>query len=418
MTQRVIIAVLLGLIVGIWIGVIALQAQEKEEPRDQGATGILVEARAELDRAIRDATGRLSPEQKKGAMKIFEQELFKSRKKFGDDQFYQELVGLSDSYWETRDFDDSIRLALYVTDNNPKSIYSAKAWFRIGLIYYGNKVQPAKAIEFYEKSLSVLEELKLEDDLVAGNLRSQALSTLGDLYWITGDTAKASETFEKFLSDEKLAKFAEPESLLNANLMLGRILARAGEAEKAIERLRKAAELCQKGNTGLDFQVSCQMEYARALGRKEGRKSQFEELLKIWKNKKYVHTPNIIRCGNELVLISFFDAKELEDGEFTKISDEVPMRAEKILKANESLAPSSFEFLQNIPTQAVLLRVALFDGEGPDKKARDKEKFEADLKEFRKRKQEWGFEMEVTTDFPQETAEKVHLFAEKYGKVK
>lgn len=418
MTQRVIIAVLLGLIVGMWIGVIALQAQEKDEPRDQGATGILADARAELDRAIRDATGRLSQEQKKGALKIYEQELFKSRKKFSDDEFYGEVVELFDNYWENTDFDDSIRLALYTTDNNPKSIYSARAWARIGMIYYGNKVKPAEAVQYYEKALKVLEELKLEDNYVVGRFESQVYSTLGDLYWINGDSEKAVTTFEKFLSNEKLMEAATPGSLLNANVMLGRIFEKAGEYDKAIERLRKAAELCQKSSKSLDFQVSCQMEFARALGRKKGKKEEYAELLKIWKNEKYRLTPNIIRCGNALVLISFFDAKEIEEGEFRKISAEVPRRADDIKKQTSDVSPSQFEFINNIATQTVLLRVAMFDGAGPEKSVKDKEKFEDELKDFRKRKEEWGFEMEVTTDFSEEVAERIHHFTEKYGKSK
>lgn len=321
--------------------------------------------------------------------------------KISSEKKFDELYSIARSHWQARNYDDAIRMCLQIGDSAEDSKVSARAWYLLGKIMFGNRMQPATAIPAYENAKSILDGLAAKSrDAEVEKLRGIVLNELADAYNVTGQKEKAAAAYKALLDDPKASALVSSAVRLNANLELGRILDHADDpaALKYFENVRKIAE---SGDVPSPIAVGLLMEQVRKNWRDPRGKERIEALEAMWKNPKFVNEPRILTVGNELTFYYFFKERA-PTKKFVEISDEFLNRAREFLKRSGSKALDQHGFdIYPLYGQNLLL-----SAEAHRRSGRTKEKERA-LAEFRSTFDERRFRILLPADNPLDYAKGV-----------
>jgi hypothetical protein len=393
-----------SLSLSIWFSCLFCRAAPAEEQTDTGATDQITLAQQAFNNKLAELGNSVPAGLKIAALKQYERELSLAKPKDENRKVdkYTELHRVARDYWNLRSFDEATRVCLQIIDETGKSKVSAKAWYIIAKIQFGNRMDAAAAIEPYENADSILEELsKTSDDPEILSLRSSVLNQLGDAHIVCKNKERAAETYRRFLEDKKMVKAANLPQLLNANLELSRYYVQIGKAETAAPYFDNIEGLLDSKDAPAMVVIPSKMERIRGKWRDSKSPERIKALEEVWNSKRFEDDPRILLVGNELTLHYFFSGVKPAK-QFDAISEEFLRRSRKFkVKFSDSALQAELADFYPYYGENLLVRAQSLQLAGKTKER------DVLLDEFRKVFEKRQFRIVVSGDNPVEYPNKI-----------
>ena len=325
---------------------------------DGGSSSPLYVAKQAFNNATTDALSQMSPIQRISLINNIERELRKSAKNLSEEVYLAELTGLADMYWESRAYEQATQRYREVALSKPDSLYAANAYMMSGAIAYGNQMQPEKAIPDLRKSVSILKRLNDgQNSFNRDELTARAVSTLGDVYLVTGRKAEALSEYEYLLSNENVVAAAEESIIINANIESARILSGSGQYDEAMVYYKALEPLVRDSNLPVNIRVGLSLESWDAHSRSGMTKNELIFFLEeLWMSERENQEFPVLYLGNNLCLLYFFSEDQSQNSKFAAMAQELIEKAESIRQAyNDRLSSDKFATIQSIVHQTKLM---------------------------------------------------------------
>ncbi|MGB7346606.1 MAG: tetratricopeptide repeat protein, partial [Pirellulaceae bacterium] len=238
-----------------------LRGQDQQPDRlDSGSSDPLILLKQavsnQLNKAVED---NLTQVQKTGLLRAYEKQLKMAGKTDASAEYWNGLTELAEMYWQQRELDEAIRIYTEIIAAKPNEIVEANAYLMQGWIEYGNRGNPSKSIPFLEKAVEIAKSAP-KDNFSRNELAARAISTLGDVYNITGEEEKAAAQFEYLLANTEIGEAAEPVAMVNANVELARIFLQQGKLKEAGEQYASLEQRLKSSDLPANLKINLSLE--------------------------------------------------------------------------------------------------------------------------------------------------------------
>lgn len=380
---------------------------------EQGESAILLQMRQNFYNLLDNSMSSLEPTQQISLTRLYERQLDEAASKIDRSDYLEEKLAVANRYWEYRDYQLALDSYKTIATIEPNSKYAAKAYMMRGWIKYGNLHKPEWATIELEKSIEVLEKLRQSSvDEVQNHqinsLAGQALSTLGDVYFVDGRNEDAIRTFEYLLGQSEIIEISNDRLLINVHSTLARLLAERGDDESAVEHYLSLDKIVRKTNElSIGMKISFGMECLRGMSKTSSEHDLVFFLEELWMAYRDDISLDALRIGNHLVLTYFFSKDQEINKKFVAFVDEIERFVAKLFKSDQ-LNKETWIEAHFIAQQATLLKA-----EHEDSRNRNEEVSLA-VKRLKKRIEEkkdkgipGDFKPIVPTSFPADIPRKI-----------